>query len=293
MVKSMTGFGRGEYLDDKCRITIEMKAVNHRYLDLGIKIPKKLSVFEAMIRNVLKEYAERGKVDIYVTYENLGAAEGTVHYNGEIAAEYLQHFETMAKELSIENDINRVSYLARFPEVFTLEDSELDEAIMGKHIDCAFRKACEMFVESRTAEGEKLKVDLLDKLDIMKKDVAQIEERCPKIVAEYREKLLNKVQELLGDAQVEESRLITEVTIFADKVAVDEEIVRLKAHIDAMEKELVKGGAVGRKLDFIAQEMNREANTTLSKANDLELSDTAIELKTLIEKIREQIQNLE
>lgn len=293
MVKSMTGFGRGEYLDEKCRVTIEMKAVNHRYLDLGIKMPKKLSVFEANLRNILKEYAERGKVDIYVTYENLGMSEGTVHYNGEIASEYIKHFATMAKELQIENDINRVSVLARFPEVFTLEDSELDEEVMGKCVEQAFRKACEMFVETRVAEGEKLKSDLLDKLEMMKKDVAAIEERCPKIVAEYREKLLAKVQELLGDTQIEESRLVTEVTIFADKVAVDEEIVRLKAHIDAMEKELKKGGAVGRKLDFIAQEMNREANTTLSKANDLELSDTAIELKTLIEKIREQIQNLE
>lgn len=293
MVKSMTGFGRGEYSDERCRITVEMKAVNHRYLDLGIKIPKKLGVFESNLRNILKEYAERGKIDIYVSYESLGEGESSVRYNKELAKEYLKYFKEMEADFGVENDINRVSVLARFPDVLSLEDAELDEETIGKDLETAFRGACQQFVEAREREGEKLKADLLDKLEVMKKDAAVIEERCPQIVSEYKEKLRTKVAELLGDVQFDENRIITEVTIFADKVAVDEELVRLKAHIDAMETELKKGGAVGRKLDFIAQEMNREANTTLSKANDLSLADTAIELKTLIEKIREQIQNLE
>lgn len=292
MVRSMTGFGRGEASDRARKITVEMKSVNHRYLDLGVKTPKKLAMFESNIREVLKEYAERGKVDVYITYEVLDEAEGSVHYNRQIAGEYLRYMKEMAEEFGLDNDI-RVSSLSRFPDVFSLEEAEIDEEEVWKTLESAFRAACTQFVEARTREGEKLKSDLLDKLNIMRKDVALIEERSPQIVAEYREKLKNKVEELLGDAQIEESRLVTEVTIFADKVAVDEEIVRLKAHIDAMERELKKDGAVGRKLDFLAQEMNREANTTLSKANDLTLSDVAIELKTLIEKIREQIQNLE
>ncbi len=292
MVKSMTGFGRGEASDKARKITVEMKSVNHRYLDLGVKTPKKLAMFESNIREVLKEYAERGKVDVYITYEVLDEAEGSVHYNRQIAKEYLAYMKEMAEEFGLDNDI-RVSSLSRFPDVFSLEEAEIDEEEVWKTLETAFRAACSQFVEARSREGEKLKNDLLDKLNIMRKDVALIEERSPQIVAEYREKLRNKVEELLGDTQIEESRLVTEVTIFADKVAVDEEIVRLKAHIDAMERELKKDGAVGRKLDFLAQEMNREANTTLSKANDLTLSDVAIELKTLIEKIREQIQNLE
>lgn len=293
MIKSMTGFGRGEYADENCRITVEMKAVNHRYLDLNIRIPKKLGVFEAALRNILKEYAERGKVDIYVTYENLNGADETVIYNREVAAGYLKSLRDMAADFSIDNDVNRVSLLARFPEVLTLKESEVDEEILGKHLETAFRKACEQFQDARSIEGEKLSKDLLEKLERMSELADIVEERCPQIVEEYRQKLYTKVKELLEDAQIEESRLVTEVTLFADKVAVDEELVRLKAHIGAMESELKKGGAVGRKLDFIAQEMNREANTTLSKANDLSLSDTAIEIKTLIEKIREQIQNLE
>lgn len=293
MIKSMTGFGRGEYADENAHIIVEMKAVNHRYLDLGIKMPKKFGVFEANIRNVLKEYAERGKVDIYVSYENLRGLDSSVVYNKDVAAGYIDCLKAMAEDFELDNDITRVSMLARFPEVLSLNDAQIDEDVLGHQLESAFRKACEQFVEARSAEGEKLREDLMQKLERMKELTVIIDERCPQIVAEYRNKLHDKVRELLGDAQIEESRLVTEVTLFADKVAVDEELVRLKAHIAAMQDELNKGGAVGRKLDFIAQEMNREANTTLSKANDLTLADTAIELKTLIEKIREQIQNLE
>lgn len=292
MVKSMTGYGRGEYSDDNRKITVEMKAVNHRFLDPGIKMPKKLGMFESQIRSVLKEYATRGKIDIYISYEEFSDAENNVRYNESVAKEYLSHLKAMAENLGIENDI-RVSHLSRFPEVFSMEEPELDEEVIWNSLETAFRKACEQFRDSRIVEGENLKTDLLGKLDIMRECVGRIEERAPMIVTEYRRKLKEKVEALLGDVQIEESRIVTEVTIFADKVAVDEELVRLKSHIDTMTSILNKGGEVGKKLDFIAQEMNREANTTLSKANDLALSDTAIELKTVIEKIREQIQNLE
>ncbi len=292
MIKSMTGFGRCEMEEHQRRITVEMKAVNHRYLDLSIKMPKKFNPFEAQIRNVLKEYIERGKVDFYITCEELGEDNLQIRYNKAVAAEYLQYLRQMAEEFGLEDDV-RVSTLSRFPEVFSMEDMKADEEEIWQDLEKVIRGAAEAFVESREREGEALKTDLLDKLKNMQESVAQIEARSPQVIAEYREKLAAKVRELVGDVQIDESRLMMEVTVFADKICVDEEMVRLKSHINAMTQELQKGGSVGRKLDFIAQEMNREANTTLSKANDLITSDAAIDLKTGIEKIREQIQNLE
>ncbi len=292
MIKSMTGFGRCEMEEHARRITVEMKAVNHRYLDLSIKMPKKFNPFEAQIRNVLKEYLERGKVDLYITCEDLGEENLQIRYNKSVAAEYLQYLRQMAEEFGLENDV-RVSTLSRYPEVFSMEDVQVDEEEIWQDLEKVVRGAAKVFVESREREGEALKTDLLDKLESMQESVAQIEARSPQLIEEYREKLRAKVKELVGDVQIDESRLLMEVTVFADKICVDEEMVRLKSHIAAMSAELKKGGSVGRKLDFIAQEMNREANTTLSKANDLLTSDAAIELKTGIEKIREQIQNLE
>ena len=292
MIKSMTGFGRCEMEEHARRITVEMKAVNHRYLDLSIKMPKKFNPFEAQIRNVLKEYLERGKVDLYITCEDLGEENLQIRYNKSVAAEYLQYLRQMAEEFGLEDDV-RVSTLSRYPEVFSMEDVQVDEEEIWQDLEKVVRGAAKVFVESREREGEALKTDLLDKLESMQESVSQIEARSPQVIEEYREKLRAKVKELVGDVQIDESRLLMEVTVFADKICVDEEMVRLKSHIAAMSAELKKGGSVGRKLDFIAQEMNREANTTLSKANDLLTSDAAIELKTGIEKIREQIQNLE
>ena len=292
MIKSMTGFGRCEMEEHARRITVEMKAVNHRYLDLSIKMPKKFNPFEAQIRNVLKEYLERGKVDLYISCEDLGEENLQIRYNKSVAAEYLQYLRQMAEEFGLEDDV-RVSTLSRYPEVFSMEDVQVDEEEIWQDLEKVVRGAAKVFVESREREGEALKTDLLDKLESMQESVAQIEARSPQVIEEYREKLRAKVKEMVGDVQIDESRLLMEVTVFADKICVDEEMVRLKSHIAAMSAELKKGGSVGRKLDFIAQEMNREANTTLSKANDLLTSDAAIELKTGIEKIREQIQNLE
>ena len=292
MIKSMTGFGRCEITENNRKFTVEMKSVNHRYLDVNIKMPKKLNFFESAIRAELKNFITRGKVDVFITYEDFTENNTTIRYNKEVAAEYMKYLKQIAEDFSLDDDI-RVSTLSRYPEVFTMEDAELDEEELWKGLQKAIRGAAEGFVQTRIVEGENLKNDLIAKLDNMLSLVAFISERSPQIVKEYHDKLVEKIKEMIGDVQVDETRLLTEVTIFADKSCVDEEIVRLRSHIETTKKTLEEGGSIGRKLDFIAQEMNREANTTLSKANDLEISNVAIELKTEIEKVREQIQNIE
>ncbi len=292
MIKSMTGFGRSEVSDSDRKITIEMKSVNHRYFEPTIKMPKKLSVYEAGIRTVLKKYIARGKVDIFVTYEDFSENKFCLKYNEDLANEYMSIFKYMSEQFGIENDI-KVSGLSRYPEVITMEEQSNDEDELWHLLEKAVENACVAFVETRITEGDKLKNDITDKLNYMLNLVDNIEERSPEIIEEYRNKILDKVHELLEDSTVDENRIATEVTIFADKICVDEETVRLRSHIESTIDTLNEGGSVGRKLDFIAQEMNREANTILSKANDLEVSNWAISLKTEIEKVREQIQNIE
>jgi uncharacterized protein (TIGR00255 family) len=242
---------------------------------------------------VLKQYIGRGKVDIYITYEDYTENNVCVKYNADLAKEYYQNLEKISKEFGIENDV-RVSTLSRYPDVFTLEEQTIDEKELWELVEEAVKIAAGRFVETRISEGEHLKQDILSKLDGMLRLVDFIEERSPEIVSEYRNKLFAKVAELLGDTKVDESILVTEVTIFADKICVDEETVRLRSHILNMKEALENDSDnVGRKLDFIAQEMNREANTILSKASDLDITNKAIDLKTEIEKVREQIQNIE
>jgi uncharacterized protein (TIGR00255 family) len=288
----MTGFGRYEIAENNRKFTVEMKSVNHRYLEVNIKMPKKLNFFESAIRSELKNYISRGKVDIFITYEDFSENTTSVRYNKEVAEEYLGYLRQMAQEFGLDDDI-RVSTLSKYPEVFTMEEQTEDEEQLWQELQRAIKGAAEMFVQTRITEGEHLKEDLITKLDGMLSLVDFIAERSPKIVEEYRQKLEDKVKELLEDSTVDESRILTEVTIFADKICVDEELVRLRSHIETTKQTLIEGGSIGRKLDFIAQEMNREANTTLSKSNDLEISNCAIELKTEIEKVREQIQNVE
>ena len=292
MLKSMTGFGRSEIANERQKITVEMKAVNHRYCDINVKMPKKLSIFEAAIRNLLKKYIQRGKVDVFITYEDYTENNMVLKYNEELAAEYVRVLQQMSDQFGIENDV-RVSALSRYPDVLTLEEQSIDADELWSVLEEALHKASEQFVETRLAEGENLKNDLIGKLDGMLEDVDFIEARSPEILAEHRQRLEAKVKELLGDSTIDESRIVTETTIFADKICVDEEIVRLRSHITSTRNALLEGGSIGRKLDFIAQEMNREANTILSKANDLEVANRAINLKTKIEKVREQIQNIE
>ena len=292
MIKSMTGFGRCEVAEGTRKITVEMKSVNHRYLDINIKMPKKLNFFETAIRNELKNYIPRGKVDVFISYEDVAEANVCVKYNRDLAAEYMKYLWKMSEDFSLDNDV-RVSTLSRYPEVLTMEEQTVDEEELWQFLEKAVRGAAEAFVETRIREGENIRDDLLSKLNAMLAGVSFIEHRAPEMIEEYRQKLRDKVKELLEDTQIDEGRLLMEVTIFADKVCVDEELVRLKSHIATTKDSLLEGGSVGRKLDFLAQEMNREANTILSKTTDLETSNRAIELKTEIEKVREQIQNIE
>ena len=293
MIKSMTGFGRCEVMEGERKFTVEMKGVNHRYLDVNIRMPKKLNFFETAIRSLLKQSIQRVKVDIFISYEDFTENQMSLKYNESLAQEYMDCFGRMKEQFSLENDI-RVSTLSRCPEVLTMEEQVIDEEELWNGLKKALEGAIGQFVETRTLEGSNLKKDIIEKLDGLLDLVGYIEERTPKIVAEYREKLEAKVRELLEDTQIEESRIAAEVVIFADKICTDEEVVRLRSHIIHMKETLQSEEAgIGRKLDFIAQEMNREANTILSKANDLEVSNVGIDLKTEIEKVREQIQNIE
>ena len=292
MIKSMTGFGHAEAVTKERKITVELKSVNHRYLDLSIKMPRKLNVFEGQIRNLMKHYMQRGKVDVFITYEDYTAGSVSVKYNREIAAEYLKYLKQMEEEFSLENDM-KVSALSRYPEVLTMEEQSINEEETWNSLEGPLNEACRKFVKTREREGENLKNDLLAKLDGLENMVIKVQQRAPEVVKAYREKLEAKVHELLEDAQIDESRIAAEVILFSDKICNDEETVRLLSHIRGMKKILMEKEGIGRKLDFMAQEMNREANTILSKSSDLEVSDIAIDLKTEIEKIREQIQNIE
>lgn len=292
MVKSMTGFGRCELSDGQRKMTVEMKSVNHRFLDITIKMPKKLNFFEANIRTVLKKYIQRGKIDVFILYEDLTENTNVLKYNYELAKEYLMYFEKMSNQFRIENNIT-VADLAKFPEVLTMEEQSIDEESLWSLLEKTVTGAAARLVETRNAEGGNLRQNLTAKLDRMLVHVDYIESHSPELVLEYRTNLENKVKELLDGVAIDDSRIVTEVTIYADKICVDEEIVRLRSHIQNVKAILNEQEGVGRKLDFMAQEMNREANTILSKSADMEITNRAIELKTEIEKIREQIQNIE
>ena len=262
MIRSMTGFGRAESADSQLKFTVEVRSVNHRYLDASVRMPKEYAFLETLVRTELKKYIGRGKVEVSVTCEQLGEAD-----------------------LSLKlNDLDGI---------FTLSKGSLDEEVIWNVLRQALDGALEKLVSAREAEGENLKRDLLEKLDGMDSLVSKVQERYPEIIAAYRERIREKISEILSDDQIDENRIASEVVLYADRLATDEETVRLHSHIKSMQKELEKGGDVGRKLDFIAQEMNREANTILSKANDLVTADIGIGLKTEIEKIREQVQNIE
>ena len=291
---SMTGFGRYEAVTEKYRIQVELRSVNHRYLDLTLKMPRRLGCFEAGVRQLLKEYMERGKTDVYITYEDYGDTTKRLKYNQALAAEYVEYAARMAEDFGIANDL-KVSNLMRLADVLAMEETSGNDAELWEIIEPAVRKAAEAFRSAREKEGSNLRQDLLLKLGHMREYVADIEAFSPSVTEEYRRRLTEKIKETLSDSGIspDEGRIVTEVTIYADKICTDEEMVRLKSHIDTMEQRLRQGGPCGRELDFIAQEMNREANTTLSKANHLRIADTAIALKTEVEKIREQVQNIE
>ena len=291
-LKSMTGFGRAEVSNDQYRLSVEVKSVNSRFLDLSIKMPKKFNALEAPIRNTVKEYISRGKVDLFITYESFSEKGKALRLDLPLAKEYLESMRTLVNTLGIEDDV-KVTHLASLPDVLVLSEESEDDDALWESLKPSLIGALERFSETRVMEGENLQKDLLGKLSEMEAIVNHIDERSPEIMAAYEARLRAKVSELLEGTGIDEARIVQEVTIYSDKICTDEERVRLHSHIKNMRTKLQNGGLVGRELDFVAQEMNREANTTLSKANDLIVSEDAIGLKTLIEKIREQIQNLE
>ena len=291
-LKSMTGFGRAEVSNDQYRLSVEVKSVNSRFLDLSIKMPKKFNALEANIRNTVKEYISRGKVDLFITYESFSEKGKALRLDLPLAKEYLESMRTLVNALGVEDNV-KVTNLASLPDVLVLSEESEDDDALWESLKPSLIGALERFAETRVMEGENLQKDLLGKLDEMEAIVNRIDERSPEITATYEARLRAKVSELLEGAGIDEARIVQEVTIYSDKICTDEERVRLHSHIKNMRTKLQNGGLVGRELDFVAQEMNREANTTLSKANDLIVSEDAIGLKTLIEKIREQIQNLE
>lgn len=292
MLKSMTGFGRYEVSTEECKIVVEIKSVNHRYSDISVKLPKRINFFDTAVRNIIKEYVSRGKVDVFIIYENYSQSNVLVKCNEDIALQYWNNLEHLSKKMQMENDVT-IGALSHYPEVFMLEEASLDEASIWNDLEAVVKQACKKFVDSRIAEGMHLKEDIVAKTDKLLELVEYIENRSPEILKEHREKLKSKIEEVLKDKQIDDAVLATELIIYADKVCVDEETVRLRSHIINLRKTMDVGENVGRKLDFITQEMNREANTILSKANDIEISNKAIDLKTEIEKIREQIQNIE
>ncbi len=292
MISSMTGFGRYELINEKLKLTVELKSVNHKYLDLSIKMPRKFNLFENSIRNLLKKYAVRGKIDLFITYEDLCDEQKSLRYNSSLAQEYYKYYLQIQQDIGIAEEI-KPSVIARCMDVLVLEEQESDEEELWAVLSEVLEKAFSSFKDSRTKEGEALKNNILEKLDDMDKITDYIEGYLPQIIAEYRAKLEDKVKEFLENSLIDEARIAAEVTIYADKVAIDEELVRLKTHIKHMRDILNAGGEVGRNLDFLAQEMNRESNTILSKSNNINITNSGIELKTCIEKIREQVQNIE
>ncbi len=292
MVYSMTGFGRGEAASPSHKITVEIKSVNHRYLDLNVKLPRSLNPFELMVRNTLKDRLSRGKVDVYISLDTSADAAYTLKYNQSLAGQYLAHIRQLSADFDISSELS-AAQLSRYPDVIEMEEATADEDALGALLRDALEAALEQFLLSRSSEGQRLAGDLLDKMAELSGYVDFLEQRSPVIVEEYSAKLKAKVAELIESGTIDEGRIAAEIVLYSDKVCIDEEMVRLRSHVEEVKSLLDKGGEVGRRLDFIAQELNRESNTILSKSTDAEIAGVGISLKTLVEKIREQIQNLE
>lgn len=292
MVKSMTGFGRAEIANEDIKLQVEIKSVNNRYLDFNIRAPRKFNALESKIRNLLSASIARGKVDVFINYKEYSSGAAVIHFNNELAGEYLGKLRTIS-ELDGVNDSICPKDIATFPDVITTEEAAVDDDELWKMLESLLKDALGEFMDARVKEGEFLKANILEKLDVLKKGAETIEEHEPEIMEAYRAKLRAKLDEVLQDTQIDESRIVSEMVIYSDKICTDEETVRLKSHVEKMRDLLDSDESIGRNLDFLAQEMNREANTILSKSGDLITSDVALSLKTGIEKIREQIQNIE
>lgn len=292
MVKSMTGYGRATATVNGREFTVEMRCVNNRYLDCTVKLPRGLSFAEEAVKQAVKATISRGKVDVFVTVRSDGAADVKVSLNAPMVEGYLAAMKRMASDYGVRDDIS-VSLLSRMNDVFVIEKPEVDEDQLQNDLLQVVREALAKFDAMRTAEGQALERDLRGRARTITDLVAQVEAGSGQTVLDYRTRLENKLREVLASTAIDESRILTEAAIFADKVAVDEETVRLRSHLDQMGQMLTSGGAIGRKLDFLLQEMNREANTIGSKCTDVRLARVVVDIKAELEKIREQTQNIE
>ena len=293
MIKSMTGYGRATGSFDGMDIALEIKSVNHRYFEFSSRVPRNYGFLDEKLKSFFQGKIARGKVECYVQIDTAGEESAVVKLNGALAKGYLDAYKELSELCGLKNDI-KASDLARVSDIFMVSKEPEDEETICANVLSVAAEALDKFVAMRTAEGEKLRVDVTSRLDFIIEKVAFIEERSPQTVREYNEKLLARMREVLGDVHVDEQRLLTEAAIYADKVAVAEETVRLRSHIDQFRKLFEEeGGAIGRKMDFLVQEINREINTIGSKAQDIEIARCVVDVKAEIEKIREQIQNIE
>ena len=292
MVKSMTGYGRSVKTVNEREFTVEIRSVNNRYLDCSVKLPRVLSFAEETIKQAVKATISRGKVDVFITQRSENAGDVKVTLNSAMAAEYVAAMRQMAQELNIREDIS-VALISRMPDVFTVDKPQVDEEQLLADLMGVMNAALASFDAMRSKEGQALKNDLTSRGSTIRELVSQVEAGNAQTVIDYRTRLYHKLQEVLANTSIDESRILTEAAIFADKVAVDEETVRLRSHLEQMDAMLASGGPIGRKLDFLLQEMNREANTIGSKCTDLHLARIVVDIKAELEKIREQTQNIE
>ncbi|MBE6888819.1 MAG: YicC family protein [Ruminococcaceae bacterium] len=292
MIKSMTGFGRGHEILNGRDITVEIRAVNHRYYEFGCRIPRSLGFLEEKLKTLLNGKISRGKVEVSVLVYNVDAPDEKISINKEVVKDYIEALRSVKDEFSLTDDLS-LSHIMRIPDAFTVVKEEADEERIWEDVKFVAEQALSKFVAMREAEGERMKADILSRLDTIEGWVGIVEQRSPAIVEEYRKRLFDKMAEVLNNTNIDESRILLEAGIFSEKTAVDEETVRLRSHIAQFRTMLDGDEAIGRKLDFLVQEMNRETNTIGSKVQDIEVTKIVVDQKSEIEKIREQIQNIE
>lgn len=292
MLRSMTGYGRGEYCHQNRTFTVEIKAVNHRYNDITIKLPRMMNILEERIRKTLQSQISRGKTDVYISFETHAKEDVHIVINEPLADSYVEKLQEIQTRYDLKDNIS-IALVAKFPDLISAEKHVEDESFLWELLNPALLDALHSFIAMREREGTSIQQDLLQKLSYIQQLVEKIRKRSPSVIIEYKERLHNRVSELLTGNDFDQSRLLTEITLFADRCAIDEELVRLTSHLLQLQTMLSSKEPIGRKLDFLIQEMNREANTIGSKANDLEIVQMVIDMKSEIEKIREQVQNIE
>ncbi len=292
MLKSMTGYGRNEAISGGKKILCEIKSVNHRYSDYSIRVPKYYGFLEDKVREFASKHVSRGKVDIYISIQSYEESDKEISVNRELAKSYIEALTELRDEFGLRDDISTMG-VSRYPDIFVLEQKEEDEEEIWTAVKAVLEPAILSFTEMRSREGERIRRDLEQRVEYMKTLAQKIDARSPETVNEYRERLYAKIKDVLADREIDDARVLTEVAIFADKVAVNEEMVRLSSHFEEFYQITASNEPAGRKLDFLIQEINREINTTGSKASDIEIAKIVVELKAETEKLREQIQNIE